>query len=62
MIEEIGKLSKSLRKLQELMNIEQMQIVVNHIEDIVESDMQKVKSLPPANLHFQISAKVKFQI
>ena len=29
---------------------------------IVGTDMEKVKSLPLADTHFQISAKVKFQI
>ena len=28
--------------------------------DIQVADMEKVKSLPPPDLHFQISAKVKF--
>ena len=31
-------------------------------EVCVCADMEKVESLPPADLHFQISAKVKFQI
>ena len=43
-----------------------------HSEDYIQSptelpyfnnpDMEKVKSFPPADAHFQISAKVKFQI
>ena len=28
----------------------------------MQPDMEKVKSLPPADSHFQISEKVKFQI